>query len=74
MTTPTFAIFGFFDVKIRANPHKVAISDASTELEIARRDLLDQIEHGFTIENSGEHAEVPGFAKTHLKTLVEVDC
>jgi hypothetical protein len=74
MTTLTFPIFGFFDVEIRVKPRNAAISDASPKLETARRDLLDQIEHGFTIEDTGARAKVPGFAKTHLKTLVEVDC
>lgn len=74
MTTLTFPIFGIFDVEISVNTRNAATPDASTELEKARRDLLDKIEHGYTIEETGAHAKVPGFAKTHLKTLVEVDC
>ncbi len=74
MTTLTFPIFGFFDVEVSVKPRNAAASDASTDLETARRDLVEQIEHGFTIEDSGARAEVPDFAKTHLKTMTEVDC
>lgn len=74
MTTLTFPIFGFFDVKISVSPRNVATSDTATELETARADLLEQIEHGFDIEDSSSRGKVPGFAKTHLKTSVEVDC
>ena len=74
MTTLTFPIFGILDVEFSVNPRNAATPDASTELEFARRELLDQIEHGLIIEETGARTEVPDFAKMHLKAMVQVDC
>jgi len=74
MVTRTYPILRFFDEDLDVSPRIAATPDASAELETARRELLDQIEQGFTLEDSGTRAEVPDFAKAHLKAMVEVDC
>ena len=74
MTTLTLPVFGFFDLEISIQPRRAAAQIAADALESARSDLLDQVENGFVVEDCGVQAQVPAFAKPHLKTLIETDC
>jgi len=37
----------------------------------AKAALLDAIDHGYTIKDTGEIARLPRFARTHLRTMVD---
>lgn len=34
-------------------------------------DLLEQIDNGYTVEETGEHVNVPGYARAYVRTLVK---
>lgn len=46
---------------------------ASTFEDTARADLLECIENGYAAEDTGDRVELPRFARSYAKTVVECD-
>lgn len=56
---------GFFAADARTPKKKGGEADHASE-------LLDMVENGFIVEETGERAELPQFARTHLKTMIKL--
>jgi len=64
------ALAAYFHDLFTARP-SVATPRTAEETSLADRieDLIDTIDNGFLIEETGEHAKLPQFAKSYLKTI-----